>query len=95
MAGPLPPALVPLLDLALLSHNLSFFLVLIRVILSWDAPGNYPPPTVLIGTLTAPLLRPFRRLIPSIGGLDVSPILAIVLLQAVVIFLRTLKPISV
>jgi YggT family protein len=95
MAGPLPIAIVSVIELAILSLNLFFFVVLIRVILSWVAPGNYNPATVLIGTLSEPILRPFRRLIPPIGGFDISPIFAIVLLQALVIFLRTLKPIPV
>jgi YggT family protein len=95
MAGPLPIAIVSVIELAILSLNLFFFVILIRVILSWVAPGNYNPVTALIATLSEPILQPFRRLIPSIGGLDVSPIFAIVLLQALVIFLRTLKPIAV
>lgn len=94
-AGPLPIAIVSVIELAILSLNLFFFVILIRVILSWVAPGNYNPVTALIATLSEPILRPFRRLIPSIGGLDISPIFAIVLLQALVIFLRTLKPIPV
>jgi YggT family protein len=95
MAGPLPIAIVSIIELVILSLNLFFFVILIRVILSWVAPGNYNPVTALIGTLSEPILRPFRRLIPSVGGLDISPIFAIVLLQAVVIFLRTVKPIPV
>lgn len=95
MAGPLTIAIVSVIELVILSLNLFFFVILIRVILSWVAPGNYNPVTALIGTLSEPILRPFRRLIPSVGGLDISPIFAIVLLQALVIFLRTLKPIPV
>ena len=94
-AGALPIAIVSIIELAILSLNLFFFVILIRIILSWVAPGNYNPVTALLHTLSEPILRPFRRLIPAIGGLDISPILAIVLLQAVVIFLRTLKPIPV
>lgn len=95
MAGPLTIAIVSVIELVILSLNLFFFVILIRVILSWVAPGNYNPVTALIGTLSEPILRPFRRLIPSVGGLDISPIFAIVLLQALVIFLRTMKPIPV
>jgi YggT family protein len=78
-----------------LSLNLFFFAVLIRIVLSWVAPGNYNPITALLTTLSEPVLRPFRRLIPSIGGLDISPIFAIVLLQAVVIMLQSIKPVPV
>jgi YggT family protein len=88
-------ALVSVIELAILSLNLFFFAVLIRIILSWVAPGNYNPITALLTTLSEPILRPFRRLIPSIGGLDISPIFAIVLLQAAVIVLQSVKPFPV
>ena len=95
MADPFTIALVSLIELAILSLNLFFFVILIRIILSWISPNNYNPVTALLTTISEPILRPFRRLIPPVGGLDISPIFAIVLLQAVVIFLRTLKPIAV
>lgn len=93
MADPFTIAVVSLIELAILSLNLFFFVILIRIILSWVSPNNYNPITALLTTISEPILRPFRRLIPPIGGLDISPIFAIILLQAVVIFLRTLKPI--
>jgi YggT family protein len=93
MADPFTIAVVSLIELAILSLNLFFFVILIRIILSWVSPNNYNPITALLTTISEPILRPFRRLIPPIGGLDISPIFAIVLLQAMVIFLRTLKPI--
>jgi YggT family protein len=86
-------ALVSIIELATLSLNLFFFAILIRIVLSWVAPGNYNPITALLTTLSEPVLRPFRRLIPSIGGLDISPIFAIVLLQAAVIMLQSIKPV--
>ena len=95
MADPFTIALVSILELAILSLNLFFFVILIRIILSWISPNNYNPVTALLTTVSEPILRPFRRVIPPVGGLDISPIFAIVLLQAVVIFLRTLKPIAV
>lgn len=85
-------ALLALLELCILSLNLFFFAILIRIILSWVAPQTYNPIAAIAGTLSEPILRPFRRLIPTIGGLDISPIFAVVLLQAGVIYLQTLKP---
>lgn len=93
--GPLPVAITAVIELVILSLNLFFFAILIRVILSWVAPNNYNPVTALLNSLSEPILRPFRRLIPPIGGFDISPIFAIILLQAVVIFLHTLKPVPV
>jgi YggT family protein len=94
-ADTLTVAFVSVIELAILSLNLFFFAVLIRIILSWVAPGNYNPITALLTTLSEPILRPFRRLIPPIGGFDISPIFAIVLLQAGVILLQSIKPVPV
>ncbi len=55
-----------------------------RVILSWFRlrPGNplYPLAVVLF-QITEPILAPLRRVIPAIGMFDISPIVALVLLQ--------------
>jgi YggT family protein len=95
IVDPLPVAVTAVVELVILSLNLFFFAILIRIILSWVAPHNYNPITALLSTLSEPVLRPFRRLIPPIGGLDVSPIFAIILIQATVIFLHTLKPVPI
>lgn len=80
------------LELIILSLNLFFFAVIVKIVLSWVAPQSYSPITALVGTIAEPVLAPFRRIIPSAGGLDISPIFAIILLQASIIFLQTLKP---
>jgi YggT family protein len=54
--------------------------VFIRVILSWVNPGGYNPALGLLYSLTEPLMRPARRLLPPVGGLDLSPIVVFVLL---------------
>ncbi len=64
--------------------------ILIQVILSWVNPGAYNPATVLIYRLTEPVLAPARRLIPPVGGLDLSPIAALIALQLLLILLRPL-----
>lgn len=61
--------------------------ILIQVILSWVNPGAYNPATVLLHYLTEPLLRPARRLIPPIGGLDLSPIAVFIFLQLTLILI--------
>lgn len=94
-APALPVAVTAVFELAILSLNLFFFVILIRIILSWVAPHNHNPITDLLHTISEPLLRPFRRLIPPLGGLDISPIFTIVALQAVVIVLQTYKPLAV
>lgn len=88
-------AITAFLELAILSLNLFFFVILIKVILSWVAPHNYNPITALLNTMAEPVLRPFRRVIPAVGGIDISPIFAIILLKAAEIVLQTYKPIPV
>ena len=89
----LPIAITSVFELAILSLNLFFFVILIKIILSWVAPQTYSPTTALLNTMAEPLLRPFRRVVPAIGGFDISPIFAIVLLKAAEIVLQTYRPI--
>lgn len=67
--------------------DMMFWLIIIQVILSWVSPG-YNPNTAIFDQITRPILEPFRRMIPPIGGMDLSPIfaiLAIKLFQIVII----------
>lgn len=58
-----------------------FFALIISVILSWVAPGSTSPGAELVNQITEPALAPFRRFLPSMGGLDISPILAFMVIQ--------------
>jgi len=93
-SGFAPIAITAVVNLVFLSLRLFAFAILIRVVLSWVSPGGYNPATAIISTLTEPVLRPFRRLIPPIGGLDISPIFAMILLFAVSIVVSGFKPIG-
>lgn len=75
--------------LRLTSLTLWFYTVsiLVYVILSWFAQGGYSPISMILSQLNEPILRPFRRMLPPIGGLDLSPLIALILLQAVSIAL--------
>ena len=75
-------ATTAIVKLVLLSVNLFMFAIFVRIILSWISPGQYNPATAIISTLTEPLLRPVRRLIPALGGFDISPIFVIIALGA-------------
>lgn len=84
------PAGLALLAVAqLLELVLWVFLIaiLVRVLLSWVAPYSRHPLTDLLYSLTEPLMRPARRWIPPIAGLDLSPILVLVLLQLALMLL--------
>ncbi|MDH3637127.1 MAG: YggT family protein [Gammaproteobacteria bacterium] len=56
------------------------FAIFIRVILSWVAPRSYHPAVNLVVSLSDPLMAPARRLLPAMGGLDLSPIIAFLFL---------------
>src|SRR5471032_2749680 len=61
--------------------NILFYAMIISVILSWVAPGSHNPGAELVAQITEPVLAPFRRILPSLGGLDISPIFAFILIQ--------------
>ena len=77
-----------LFQLVILSLQLFMFAIIIRIVLSWLAPQTYNPATALLASVTDPLLRPFRRLLPPLGGFDISPVFAIILLGAASILLE-------
>jgi len=88
-------ALTSIVKLVVLSINLFIYAIFIRIILSWISQGAYNPATAIITTLTEPVLRPFRRIIPAIGGFDISPIFAIILLIAATIVVNGFKPLGI
>lgn len=61
--------------------NIYFYAVIGSVIISWVAPGSYHPGPQLITQLTEPVFGLARRVIPSLGGLDLSPILIFIVIQ--------------
>lgn len=89
-------ALFPFLPLAeaalraLAQSTLLLFTVLIFVyaLLSFVAPGTRSPATALLAALCEPVLRPLRQVLPVVGGIDFSPLLAIVGLTALRILIR-------
>ncbi len=92
----LPVALTALLDLVILTIRLFVFAIIVRIILSWlSTGGTYNPAVSLIDALTEPVLRPFRRFIPPVGGLDISPVFAIILLMAVTILVSGFRPLPI
>lgn len=74
-------ALIELLNLGFQLLNL---LILARIIMSW-VPGLSPYHRAVrtVHLLTSPILDPLRRLMPPVGGLDLSPVIAILLLYLV------------
>lgn len=64
-------------------------LVIVYAVLSWVSTES--PMADVIDRLCAPLLRPWRRLIPLVGGIDLSPLVFLVVLQVAAIILSSLQ----
>ena len=79
-AASLVPAFWKIVTMAL---NLYTFALVIQAILSWVGPGVNNPAGSILWSINEPLLRPVRRVIPPFSGLDLSPLVVIVLLQTV------------
>ena len=79
---------VAIRDLARTVLQFYFFAVLLYAVLSWVSPGARSPAYGLLGRLCEPLLRPLRRIVPPIGGLDLSALFVLIGLQALQILLR-------
>ena len=57
-------------------------LIIVRALLTWIPSVDYGHPVIrAIVRVTDPMLRPIRRLIPPLGGIDVTPIVALLLIQ--------------
>ena len=61
--------------------NLMFYALLIQVILSWVQPMGQSPVAQLLARITSPIMTPIRRIIPPVGGIDFSPIPAMLLIK--------------
>jgi YggT family protein len=63
--------------------NTYFYSILLYALLSMIAPGGYSPLQSVLGSVCEPVLRPFRRLIPPIAGIDLSPLWAMIAIQVI------------
>ncbi|MFA5677781.1 MAG: YggT family protein [Pseudomonas sp.] len=93
MGYSLPPVLQllvwALVGITALFLKIFFFALLISVILSWVAPQSHNPAVLLVYQICEPVLAPIRRFLPSMGGLDLSPIFAFIALNLLDMLLIT------
>lgn len=73
--------LAALLMLVRLAIYLAIAAIILQVVLSWVGPTS--PLAPVVGALTQPLLKPIQRVVPPIGMVDLSPLIALLLLQLV------------
>jgi YggT family protein len=64
-----------------------FILVIAIVILSWIGARARHPLIPLLYQLTEPVLRPFRRFVPPIAGIDLSPLFALIMIRFLLLLL--------
>lgn len=81
-------ALLQVLDLLL---TIYIWLIIARALISWVNPYPYHPVVRFLYRTTEPVLKPIRRLIPPIYGLDLSPVIVIFLIYFVKEILFRLK----
>jgi YggT family protein len=72
--------MLAIVELLTVAYYVFLYAIILLVITSWLSPGSYNPATEIVTALTEPLLRPIRQMLPAMGGLDLSPLLAAVLL---------------
>ena len=85
--GTLPPlhslVLGAMLGVVALLVQFYFFALLATIILSWVAQGSRHPAILLLYQVTEPIMAPFRKLLPAMGGLDFSPIIVFILINVI------------
>jgi YggT family protein len=77
-----------LLGLVILIVQFYFYAVLVYALLSWFAGAAYNPAGQILARVCEPLLAPIRRVIPPLGGLDLSALFLMIGLQALLLLLR-------
>jgi YggT family protein len=85
--GVIQLVLFTIINLADLILWIYFGVIFIYVLLSWISPGGYNPFAHLLGAIAEPVLRPLRNFIPPIGGIDLSPLFALIAIQALTMLL--------
>jgi YggT family protein len=64
------------------------FAIIIRALMSWFNPSPENPIVRLVIEITEPVLAPLRRIVPKIGMIDITPIVAILLMNVIESMLR-------
>lgn len=79
------PGFVVLLLQSIANSVITFFTfcIFIMVILSWVAQGSYNPMADIMRQITDPIMAPARKIIPPMGGLDLSPMVVLLALMAI------------
>ncbi|CAH0992940.1 hypothetical protein SIN8267_03079 [Sinobacterium norvegicum] len=77
-----------LLGVATAFTKLFFITILVSIVFSWLAPQSRHPALTLLHQVNEPVMAPFRRILPDMGGLDLSPILVFISINVLEIMIR-------
>jgi YggT family protein len=75
------------LSLVKITLYILLYVIIAQVLLSWINP--YTPVAPVLESLTYPILRPLRRIVPTLGGVDLSPLVACIGIEVLVLFVIT------
>lgn len=92
MIGPLLIIIMSITDMLLQIVDALFYAILIRVILSWINSANTMVLAEIVYVMTEPMLSRIRRIVPPIAGLDLSPLVAFILLKIISIVILSYFP---
>ena len=81
-----------LTDLIVEPCNLLFYVLLVRIVMSWVNPNWHHPLADVINKITDPLLKFGRQIIPDISGFDFSPYIILIVLKIIVLFMSASMP---
>lgn len=81
VANPIQMLIWSMIGITALFLKVFFFALIVSVILSWVAQGSHNPGVELVNQICEPVLAPIRRILPNLGGLDISPIFAFLALK--------------
>ena len=85
--SPISALIWSLIGIAATVVKIYFFSILAAIIFSWIAPGSQHPALGLLYQLNEPVMAPFRKVLPPLGGLDLSPILVFIAINVINILL--------
>jgi YggT family protein len=87
--GAMALAAIAAVDLLRYSLYILVFAVIVQAVLSWVNP--YTPVAPAFDTITRPFLRPLRRFVPPLGGVDLTPLILLVILQVLLFPVAALR----
>ncbi|MCK5812624.1 MAG: YggT family protein [Cocleimonas sp.] len=79
-----------IIDLAKVIIWIYLIALLVQAVMSWVGSAHGNPVAPLVQSLTEPLLRPVRKVIPAMGALDLSPLVVIILLNILLIIINNI-----